>query len=142
MRKAQASMEYLMSYGWALLVVIGLISALAYFGVMRPSLLLPEQCVLGTELLCKDLRAEPDKISMLVYNSGTFDMNVIGIDFETCSSTPNQVVKTGQQKLFIVTGCSNGEQNEKLISDVDIHYTSANHKLNKTLTGRIVAKVE
>lgn len=41
-RKAQAAMEFLMTYGWAILVVLLAIGALAYFGVLDPGRLLPE----------------------------------------------------------------------------------------------------
>lgn len=35
-RKGQAAMEFLMTYGWAILVVLAAIGALAYFGVLSP----------------------------------------------------------------------------------------------------------
>jgi hypothetical protein len=42
-RKGQAAMEFLMTYGWAILVVLAAIAALAYFGVLSPNKLLPER---------------------------------------------------------------------------------------------------
>src|SRR3989338_6386745 len=53
-RKAQAAMEFLMTYGWAILVVLVVIGALAYFGVLNPETLLPERCELQQGLYCKD----------------------------------------------------------------------------------------
>ncbi|MBS3136458.1 hypothetical protein J4401_05870 [Candidatus Woesearchaeota archaeon] len=44
-RKAQAAMEFLMTYGWAILVVLVAIGALAYFGVLTPDKLLPYRCI-------------------------------------------------------------------------------------------------
>jgi uncharacterized protein (UPF0333 family) len=35
-KKSQAAMEFLMTYGWAIIVVLVAISALAYFGVLSP----------------------------------------------------------------------------------------------------------
>ena len=35
-KKSQAAMEFLMTYGWAILVVLVAIGALAYFGVLSP----------------------------------------------------------------------------------------------------------
>jgi uncharacterized protein (UPF0333 family) len=43
MKKGQAAMEFLMTYGWAILVVIAAIAALAYFGVLSPDKMLPER---------------------------------------------------------------------------------------------------
>jgi len=53
-KKGQAAMEFLMTYGWAILVVLVAIGALAYFGVLSPEKLLPEKCVIptGTGLFC------------------------------------------------------------------------------------------
>ena len=47
MKKAQAALEFLMTYGWAILVVLAAIGALAYFGVLSPSNFLPSKCTAG-----------------------------------------------------------------------------------------------
>ncbi len=52
--KAQAALEFLMTYGWAILVVLVVIGALAYFGVLSPSNLLPEKCTFPVSISCKD----------------------------------------------------------------------------------------
>ena len=52
--KAQAALEFLTTYGWAFLVILVMISALAYFGILKPSRLLPDRCNFGTELECQD----------------------------------------------------------------------------------------
>jgi hypothetical protein len=36
MKKGQGAMEFLMTYGWAIIVVIAAIIALAYFGLIDP----------------------------------------------------------------------------------------------------------
>lgn len=53
-RKAQAALEFLMTYGWAILVVLIVIGALAYFGVLNPTILLPEKCTMQMGLYCKN----------------------------------------------------------------------------------------
>jgi len=37
MKKGQAAMEFLMTYGWAFIVVMTVIGALVYFGVLSPN---------------------------------------------------------------------------------------------------------
>jgi len=56
-KKGQAAMEFLMTYGWAILVVIAAISALAYFGVLDPARLLPERCQFPAGMDCIDKAA-------------------------------------------------------------------------------------
>ncbi len=45
-----------MTYGWAILVVIVAIAALAYFGVLSPDVFLPATCDLPPGLSCLDHR--------------------------------------------------------------------------------------
>ena len=56
-RKGQAAMEFLMTYGWALLVVLIAIGALAFFGVLNPSRFLPNSCSLAPGFACTDFAA-------------------------------------------------------------------------------------
>jgi len=56
-RRGQASLEYLVTYGWAFLVILVAIGALAYFGVISPSKWIPDKCDLGSQLACEDFEA-------------------------------------------------------------------------------------
>lgn len=69
-KKAQAAMEFLMTYGWALLVVLIAIAALAFFGVLNPARLLPSSCSLGVGFACEDFK---------VINSDPFALGAPGI---------------------------------------------------------------
>ncbi|MBL7055997.1 hypothetical protein ISS07_03750 [Candidatus Woesearchaeota archaeon] len=55
-RKGQAALEFLTTYGWAFLVILIMIGALAYFGVLKPSRLLPDRCSVGPEFECQDFQ--------------------------------------------------------------------------------------
>ncbi|MBN2459785.1 hypothetical protein JXB28_05865 [Candidatus Woesearchaeota archaeon] len=54
MKKAQAALEFLTTYGWAFLVILVMIGALAYFGILSPSRFLPERCNVGPEFSCDE----------------------------------------------------------------------------------------
>jgi len=49
-KRGQAAMEFLMTYGWAIVVVLAAIGALAYFGVLSPNKLLPDRTTFATPL--------------------------------------------------------------------------------------------
>lgn len=51
-RRAQAALEYLTTYGWAILVITVSISALVYFGVFNPAKFVPESCNTDTNFRC------------------------------------------------------------------------------------------
>ncbi len=70
MKRAQAAMEFLMTYGWAILVVLIAIGALAYFGVLNPSRFLPESCTIGPGLACTDFKIDTNGDGTLVIRNG------------------------------------------------------------------------
>lgn len=51
-KRGQAALEFLATYGWAFIVILIVIGALAYFGVTAPQRLLPDRCNLGAEFNC------------------------------------------------------------------------------------------
>jgi hypothetical protein len=51
-KKGQAALEFLTTYGWAFLVILVMIGALAYFGVLDPTRYLPQRCQFGAEMHC------------------------------------------------------------------------------------------
>lgn len=50
--RSQAALEFLTTYGWAFLVILIMMSTLAYFGILNPSKLLPDRCNFGAEISC------------------------------------------------------------------------------------------
>jgi len=72
--RGQAAMEFLMTYGWALLIVLIAIAILAAFGVFS-SKRGPEGCILGPGLSCQSFKigltgpfADDGRIEMMVTN--------------------------------------------------------------------------
>jgi hypothetical protein len=70
-KKSQAALEFLTTYAWAFLVILIMIAALAYFGILRPSRLLPDRCNFGSELDCQDyqISATASTVDLKVKNS-------------------------------------------------------------------------
>ena len=54
MRRVQSAMEYLVTYGWAILIILVAASFL-YFYVLQPTLIAPGQCSFTVQIACKDL---------------------------------------------------------------------------------------
>ena len=65
-RRGQSAMEFLTTYGWALLVAIIVIGALVYFGVLNPARLVPDKCDFPGQLRCE----------MMNYNTQTAALTV------------------------------------------------------------------
>lgn len=79
-KKGQAAMEFLMTYGWAILVVIAAIAALAYFGVLDPARLLPERCQSSAGMDCIDKASiRTDGLTFALRNNIGFGIEVTDI---------------------------------------------------------------
>jgi hypothetical protein len=50
MRKGQTAMEYLMTYGWAILIIMVVLAVLFYLGVLNPPV--PSQCTFPAGISC------------------------------------------------------------------------------------------
>ena len=86
-------MEFIMTYGWALMIVLVMIGAISYFGVLNPSKLLPSTCAVGTELACEDYTIANEAGNGVV--RAIFTQNVgrtIYVDTFTCRYGDREVV--------------------------------------------------
>lgn len=52
-RKSQAALEFLTTYAWAFIVIIIIIAAIAYFGILSPSKILPDRCNFNVGFDCQ-----------------------------------------------------------------------------------------
>ncbi|MBW2996254.1 hypothetical protein KY332_03065 [Candidatus Woesearchaeota archaeon] len=141
-KSAQAAMEFLMTYGWALLVVLAAIGALAYFGVLRPQSFLPEQCVLAPGVACLDFKVTSGGINLAIGNSLGRDIDLLTISAGNCSQSFNQTLNNGGQSEFALTGCDNGDVGAKFKEDLIIEYMNQDSSFTKTITGSIAGKVQ
>ena len=52
MLKGQAAMEFLMTYGWALVVIVAVLAAIMATGILNPSLMASEECSISPDIQC------------------------------------------------------------------------------------------
>ena len=67
MRKGQAALEFLTTYGWAFLVILVMIGALAYFGVLNPKNFLPSRCTFSPEIDCLEARMDAPPLNLMQF---------------------------------------------------------------------------
>ena len=141
--KGQAAMEFLMTYGWAILVVLAAIAALAYFGVLSPEKFLPEKCILQPGIACVSHKVEPTQITLVISNGLGRTITINSIALGSCSSNFNNTMLSGTDNTFVVGGsCSNGAQKEKFKADITLGYTEKDTNLTKTAFGNLNSKIE
>ncbi|MFA5141731.1 MAG: hypothetical protein WC471_02075 [Candidatus Woesearchaeota archaeon] len=152
-KKAQAAMEFLMTYGWAILVVLVVIGSLAYFGVLSPTALLPEKCFMPIGLSCTQhlvsatagtakfqfLNGLGDKIT--ITNFLMKDANGITV----CSSGPlTTEILNGQSKEVSLASCTGlGTASEKVRFTMQAtYYKGSATTFEHTLDGELLARLE
>ncbi len=156
-KKGQAAMEFLMTYGWAILVVLAAIAALAYFGVLSPDKFLPNKCNFPSGFGCVDFvgSAATDDITLVMQNGAGFDATITGFTITGCTdATPAFTTTspagpalsgnlwTNGQKIYINMECTEDLiVKEKFQGDSNMAYTTTNG-LPKTSNGDIVLKID
>ena len=141
--KSQAAMEFLMTYGWAILVVLAAIAALAYFGVLSPEKFLPEKCILQPGIVCVSHKVEPTKVTLVISNGLGKTMIINNIDVGGCNSAFSEPMPSGTDHTFVIGGsCNNGAAKDKFKADITLSYTEKDTNLTKTAYGNINTKIE
>lgn len=149
-RKGQAAMEFLMTYGWAILVVLAAVGALAYFGVLSPSRFIPEKCYLPGGLACTDFTANADgNISIVLQNGAGFDMKdmsvTMGPDDDTAyngtATSIIDIINLSNGNLAVWVGPKVGTPGSKFTGEFQVTYTNDQTGLEHTKTGDLVIKI-
>ena len=141
---SQAALEFLMTYGWAILVVIAAIGVLAYFGVLNPDQFLPHKCIFPAGFACLDYNVENYKIVLVLQNvngeSITIDNVIVSGNSQQCSDNQSIAVNNEAKAIITITQCNNGAEGAKFDGIVNISYT-LERKLSHNSIGTLKAKV-
>lgn len=151
-KKAQGALEFLMTYGWAFLVILIMIGALAYFGVLNPTKFLPERCTFGAQMACKDhkLALLEGTVTLRLQNNFGSSIAIIGAsttatspDGFACGTPPaitdidlattytpdaesNTLIPEGETFVITFSGCNfataGGSAGEKFKADIAVNY--------------------
>ena len=101
-RKAQAAMEFLMTYGWAILIVLIVLAALFFLGVFDPQT--PNSCIIPAPFNCKDIvfREEGFEIILGAINIGGGTISDVKVNNQVCSKISVNGIQNGQPGSEIV----------------------------------------
>jgi len=89
-RKGQAAMEYLMTYGWAILVILVVIGVLYWMGILNPKA--PEACTFKAGFSCASYQLTPTTFSLKLGQATGKSIRVTDVG---CSSADNIVAADG-----------------------------------------------
>jgi hypothetical protein len=139
-KRGQASLEFLMTYGWTIMVVLIAIGALSYFGVLSPDKFVPRRCALEPGLGCMDFKVNEDSVTVVLRSGKGEDITITDIKIRNCTGTASGILRNGEQDTFTIGGCNN-EASKKFIGKINITYTGETGLVHKN-RGNIVGKIE
>ncbi len=141
-RKSQAALEFLMTYGWAILVVLVAVGALAYFGVLSPDKFLPAKCTLQSGIACIDHKATSTQVQVVIQNSLGYDLSSITVKAGSCgtSSSP-ATLPNGEKGTYTIT-CTPALTGSKYNAQVNVSYTITDTGLSHNNVGQITTRIE
>lgn len=141
MKKSQAAIEFLMSYGWALLILILVTTGLFALGVFKS----PEfksLCRIGAPFSCIDIVVQdsqstnPNYISNITLRTSNIATLSISSFRKIQGKCTNAVLLTNPIKSdgnnYIGLKCPAGNKNDKEMAEIDLAYSLA--KINKVHT--------
>lgn len=148
-KKGQASMEFLMTYGWAILVVLIAIGALSYLGVFDYSRFLPERCILPAGFSCDDFKVSAEtapgesngSIELVIRNGMGADLLLINVSVNGCN-LGNSSMLEGKQLKFSNFECSTGPKDKKFKQEIIITYQKIISNIKYTKTGEIITRID
>lgn len=148
-KKSQAALEFLMTYGWAILVVLVAIGALAYFGVLNPDKFLPAKCTLSSGIACIDHRVQGTAgaggvglITVRLTNSLGFDIDTVVVKAGGCGTSGAAVtMANGASTTYTIT-CSAALAGSKYNNQLNVSYTVTDTGISHNNIGQITTRIE
>ena len=166
--RGQAAMEFLMTYGWAILVVLISIGALAYFGVLSPGRLLPASCRLGPGFACGEFKVSTtdlngtsagtqttliqvrDGLGATVTNvqltfpaiiNGFTNGSATNVPCPPLADNPTTIIDGGTS-TFYFTCAGIGSIGDRFKGTLSLYYTQSGQVFSHNLTGDLTTRVE
>ena len=141
MKKSQAALEFIMTYGWAILVVLVAIAALAYFGVLSPDRFLPSKCVLQSGIACLDNKATATTLNVYIQNSLGQDVTITDVKADQCTAQTGLSVSFPNGGAYTAAMvCVN--PGTKYNGQFNVTYSNAATGLTHTNVGQVTSKIE
>jgi len=151
-RKGQAAVEFLMTYGWAILAAVIAIGVLAYFGVFSPGKYVTDSAIVTAPFYVNAQNINATNINMELRNNGGEDLNVTSITVTgttpsadcTCASgsgsgCPSVVTPSNVTTFKMACGSFGSSSTYK--GDITINYRKAGSAIDLTSTGTIAGKI-
>lgn len=151
MRKGQTALEYLMTYGWAILIVIVVVAALYSLGLTKPCRWVGTQITGFGEVAVSGIKFTPDNLYISIQRQKPEDITITGVSFASAANgngvntTSITLTSGASPTAFIVPqapGGKGGSVGDCYAIDVTINYTDMTTNVQHQSLGRITGMIE
>src|SRR3989338_8004042 len=108
-KRGQASMEYLLNYSWAILMIIAVLVIIIYLRIFEIGNRIPERCEFKVGVLCKNSRITDHSVTFILKNG-------LGAKMSIC----NVVCDDSKTASDIKLGGSDGQCTEEPLAVLDV----------------------
>ncbi len=111
--RGQAAVEYLMTYGWAILILVTVLGILYSVGILNPQSYTQEECLFQPSLKCESLSLNTNgEVGITLRNGMGFPIRITGVEIsyegKACSgNNPARIV--GNNDQIKISGKCNGD---------------------------------
>ncbi len=139
-KKGQAAMEFLMTYGWAILAAIIAIGVLAYFGVFSPGKYAPSATVVNPPLYAQGavVDSATNSVQVELKNNGGEDITVTSFLVAGCTANTATIsIPVGASNITISPACTGITAGKSFKGDITIRYTKSGSTLALVSSGSL-----
>ncbi len=149
-RKGQAAMEFLMTYGWAILAAVIAIGVLAYFGVFSPGKYVTGNAVVNPPFYISAANAKVSTganggVQIALKNNGGENYEIHSVSISNCGSytgSPDAIAADTTLTVTVECDASNAlTAGDNIKGDITITYQKPGIAVDLTSTGTIAQKV-
>jgi hypothetical protein len=149
-KKAQAAMEFLMTYGWAILAAVIAIGVLAYFGVFSPGKYISGNAVVNPPFYITAANAKASHgsfggVQLAIKNNGGEDYEINDITISNCGTylgAPDSVLTDTTATVIVECIAANTlHAGDNIKGDITITYRKPGVGVDLTSTGTVAQKV-
>lgn len=139
-QKGQAAMEFLMTYGWAILAAVIAIGVLAYFGVFSPGKYVSGSAVVNPPFYVNAYNIKATGVTLELKNSGGEDYNITSINVSSCGINNTVTLISADTSKAMLIPCS-PTVGANLKGDITITYRKSGSTVDLISTGTVAGKV-
>ena len=138
--KGQAAMEFLMTYGWAILAAIIVIGILGYYYFSR-DVLTPKAAVVNPPFYLNGQVVNVTGVYLELKNNGDDTYNVTRVTVTNCGETPSAPGSVSSGSVVLASVNCTQTAGNTFKGTINVYYTKTGSNLTQATTGSITQSV-